>query len=204
MYHFEQFKFLIDPNLSVFSLIEHPKQKFGKRDPWTRSTYPVFTDAQLAEYNQKGYLIVRGLLSKEELPKFRTTLTNDPEVTETNAYTVEDSTAKKVHMTIINSPGKNLLGALGRSGRIIDNFERLFQDECYHYHFKTIRKEPKVGGSFEWHQDYGYWYPNGCVTPNMGTVFIAIDKCTNGKIFGGLICNRKWFFEVDRRQSQAR
>ena len=23
-----------------------------------------------------------------------------------------------------------------------------------------------------------YWYNNGCLFPDMGTVFIAIDKCT--------------------------
>ena len=38
----------------------------------------------------------------------------------------------------------------------------------------------------------------------MASCFIAIDKCTNGKIFGGLMGNREWFFEVGRRQSQAR
>ena len=25
-----------------------------------------------------------------------------------------------------------------------------------HYHFKLMKKEPKVGGAWEWHQDYGY------------------------------------------------
>ena len=29
-------------------------------------------------------------------------------------------------------------------------------DEIYHYHTKIMMKEPKIGGSFEWHQDYGY------------------------------------------------
>ena len=24
---------------------------------------------------------------------------------------------------------------------------------------------------------YRYWYNNGCLFPDMGTVFIAIDKC---------------------------
>ena len=66
----------------------------------------------------------------------------------------------------------------------------------YHYHTKLIMKEAHTGGSFVWHQDYGlasplkysnktvtsiiiirYWYKNGCLFPNMGTVFIAIDKC---------------------------
>ncbi|MBT5018383.1 MAG: phytanoyl-CoA dioxygenase family protein, partial [Planctomicrobium sp.] len=30
----------------------------------------------------------------------------------------------------------------------------------------------------EWHQDYGYWYNNGCLTPDMGSCLIAIDQAT--------------------------
>jgi ectoine hydroxylase len=121
----------------------------------------VFNDAQLAEFEQKGYLVVRGLLSQDEVTKFKSTMLTDAKVAETETFVREDGAGKKVDLTIINTPGKNLYGALARSGRLIDNFERLLKDECYHYHFKTIRKEPKVGGSFEWHQDYGYWYDNG-------------------------------------------
>jgi len=65
-------------------------------------------------------------------------------------------------------------------------------EEIYHYHskvinnsshnndhneqFKLMMKEAKTGGSFVWHQDYGYWYHNGCLRPEMGSIFIAIDK----------------------------
>ena len=37
-------------------------------------------------------------------------------------------------------------------------------------------KEAHTGGAHVWHQDYGYWYQNGNMLPEMGTVFIAIDK----------------------------
>ena len=36
----------------------------------------------------------------------------------------------------------------------------------------------QIGGRHVWHQDYGYWYENGCLTPDMGSVFIALDPCT--------------------------
>jgi ectoine hydroxylase-related dioxygenase (phytanoyl-CoA dioxygenase family) len=39
-------------------------------------------------------------------------------------------------------------------------------------------KEPKVGGAWEWHQDYGYWYNNGCLFPDMGSCLIAVDRAT--------------------------
>ena len=37
-------------------------------------------------------------------------------------------------------------------------------------------KESRTGGKFLWHQDYGYWYNNGILFPDMGTVWVAIDK----------------------------
>merc|ERR1719476_943441 len=39
-----------------------------------------------------------------------------------------------------------------------------------------MMKDPRVGGSHLWHQDFGYWCNNGCVYPDMGTVFIPLDK----------------------------
>lgn len=64
----------------------------------------------------------------------------------------------------------------------------------YHYHTKLTMKEAHTGGSFVWHQDYGYvitftfifsyysccycsyWYQNTCLFPDLASVFIAIDK----------------------------
>ena len=48
------------------------------------------------------------------------------------------------------------------------------------YSSKLIQKEPRTGGAFQWHQDYGYWYMSGNMTPDMCTVFIAMDPCDMG------------------------
>ena len=50
--------------------------------------------------------------------------------------------------------------------------------ELYHYHTKLMMKEARTGGRWNWHQDYGYWYNNGCLFPDMGSVFMALDPCT--------------------------
>jgi ectoine hydroxylase-related dioxygenase (phytanoyl-CoA dioxygenase family) len=41
-----------------------------------------------------------------------------------------------------------------------------------------ILKEPYVGGAWEWHQDYGYWYHNGCLFPDLASCMIAVDRAT--------------------------
>jgi ectoine hydroxylase-related dioxygenase (phytanoyl-CoA dioxygenase family) len=39
-------------------------------------------------------------------------------------------------------------------------------------------KEPFVGGAWEWHQDYGYWYQNGCLYPLLASCLIAVDRAS--------------------------
>ncbi len=51
-------------------------------------------------------------------------------------------------------------------------------DEPYHYHSKMIMKEARTGGAWAWHQDYGYWYDNGVLFPNLCSVFVAVDPAT--------------------------
>ncbi len=56
--------------------------------------------------------------------------------------------------------------------------ETLLCDEVYHYHHKMMFKEPRVGGAWAWHQDYGYWYDNGCLFPYLASCMIAVDRAT--------------------------
>ena len=88
-------------------------------------------------------------------------MTKDVFITNKERSTKRDRLNKTVDISLINTPGLNIYGALARSARMVDNVEILLKDECYHYHQKMIRKEPINGGNFEWHQDYGYWYENG-------------------------------------------
>ena len=67
---------------------------------------------------------------------------------------------------------------IARSERVVNRVEQLLTDEAYHYHSKMILKDAKVGGAWAWHQDYGYWYQNGLLFPNLCSVMIAVDNAT--------------------------
>jgi hypothetical protein len=45
-----------------------------------------------------------------------------------------------------------------RGARMVDTMEALLGGPVYHFQSKLTAKEPFVGGAWEWHQDYGYWY----------------------------------------------
>ena len=59
---------------------------------------------------------------------------------------------------------------------MVDTSAHLLGGDVYHYQSKLTAKEPEVGGAWEWHQDYGYWYYNGCLRPDLLSVMIALDK----------------------------
>ena len=83
----------------------------------------------------------------------------------------------KIRLSLWNHPGEGVYGMFARCERVVRSAERLLGGEVYHYHSKMIMKDPKVGGAWAWHQDYGYWYQNGVLFPLLTSVFIAVDPC---------------------------
>jgi ectoine hydroxylase len=140
------------------------------------NTRPLSPD-QLACFLKDGYLIVRSLLDSEETQLTLLAARND-EAIRIHAMDVADTKGRNTNLSLWNHPGNDIYGAIGRSRRIVDAMEQLLGDEVYHYHSKLSAKAPKVGGAWEWHQDYGYWYQNGCLFPDMASVFIALDPAT--------------------------
>src|SRR6266540_2430279 len=63
--------------------------------------------------------------------------------------------------------GDDLFGAVSASPRIVNGARALLREEVYHWHSKVMLKEPRRGGAWEWHQDYGYWYHDGCPYPRL-------------------------------------
>lgn len=135
------------------------------------------SNMQIESFQQDGYLVVRKLLDAEETALTLLSARHD-EAMRINAMKVIDTQGRSTNLSLWNHPGDDIYGAICRSRRVVDSMEQLLGDEVYHYHSKLSAKEPKVGGAWEWHQDYGYWYQNGCLFPDMASLFIALDPAT--------------------------
>ncbi|MFT4555273.1 MAG: ectoine hydroxylase [Porticoccaceae bacterium] len=135
------------------------------------------TDQQQSSFQSDGYLFIEGFLDSEETSLLQDACRQDATL-QSHAMAVRDSEGRKTNLSLWNHPGDDIYGTIARSERIVDSTEQLLGDEVYHYHSKLSAKQPKVGGAWEWHQDYGYWYKNGCLFPDMLSVFIAVDPCT--------------------------
>ena len=131
---------------------------------------------QIQTYAQDGYLILRNLFSPMETEKlYRTALEDD--AVRKNALDLNDQTGKKTRLSLWFTPGNDVFGYMTRSERIIRAIEPLLdsQSKVCHFHTKLMQKEPRVGGAWEWHQDYGYWYKNQFMFPDqLISVMVAL------------------------------
>ena len=137
----------------------------------------VLTDDQAARYHADGSVLLKGFFDSEEIDLLRRAAKEDHEL-DRRAFGRADGEGGKVRLSLWNHPGEGIYGMFARCRRVVRTAEKLLGGEVYHYHSKMIMKDPRVGGAWAWHQDYGYWYQNGVLEPLLTSVFIAVDPCT--------------------------
>jgi ectoine hydroxylase-related dioxygenase (phytanoyl-CoA dioxygenase family) len=94
-----------------------------------------------------------------------------------NALDLNDLSGKKTRLSLWFTPGTDVFGYLTRSEKMISSTAQLLDSDApvCHFHSKLMQKEPKVGGAWEWHQDYGYWYKNQFMFPDqLISVMVAL------------------------------
>lgn len=126
-------------------------------------------------YVGNGYVLIRNLLSPAEVAKLKGAVDSSDGV-QKHAYSRTDGGAVS-KLCIWKHPGQDVTGMVARSNKVADTAEQLMGgDEIYHFSTKLMMKDAKTGGGWCWHQDYGYYYFNGNLFPELATVFIAIDN----------------------------
>ena len=133
--------------------------------------------ADLEAFARDGFVIVPALLDSEETRRLAETARSDRRM-ELDATARSDAAGGQTVLTVRDSLVDDIYSRIARSPRVVRSMEQFLGDEVYHYHHKLMLKEPRVGGAWEWHQDYGYWYNYGCLYPSMASCYIAIDRAT--------------------------
>jgi hypothetical protein len=142
---------------------------------------PYLNSTQLSEFERDGFLIERNLFDAKEIKLLHNSAKNDQELDQ-QSQERRDAKGTAVRLTLWNHPGDGIYGMFARCKKLVGRMEELLGGEVYHYHSKMILKDPQIGGAWEWHQDYGYWYHYGCLQPLMASAMIAVDpaKLSNG------------------------
>ncbi len=138
----------------------------------------TLTDEHQRAFREDGYVMARGLFDADEMRGLLAIAKSDQAIIG-EAYVRKDAAGGETRLAVRNDlDDASVYAAIVRSRRIVDALAALLGDEVYHYHHKMMLKEPRVGGAWEWHQDYGYWYANGCLFPDMASCLIAVDRAT--------------------------
>ena len=136
------------------------------------------TPQLIDDFHQDGYLIVRELFDPQEIAGLLSFAKADAALAD-EAYVRRDSGGGETRLALRNDLDDTVpYTAVVRSQRIVQAMQILLGDEVYHYHHKMMIKQPRIGGAWEWHQDYGYWYNFGCLFPDMGSCMVAVDQAT--------------------------
>ena len=136
-----------------------------------------FTSDEFTQYQRDGFYIARRLFDEAEISKLRAFAQEDPSFAG-SVYGRKDASGNETKLALWNYAGDDLYSMFARSPRVVDRMEQALGGEVYLYHMKMMLKEPRVGGAWEWHQDYGYWYNNGCLFPLLASCLIAVSRAT--------------------------
>ncbi|MCO5946116.1 phytanoyl-CoA dioxygenase family protein [Mucilaginibacter flavidus] len=136
------------------------------------------TPAQVEQYNRDGYIILKDFCSPAEIDKLYSTALDDNAM-RNNALDLNDQSGKKTRLSLWFTPGNDVFGYLTRSEKVVGTVKQLLGGDSpvCHFHSKLMQKEPKVGGAWEWHQDYGYWYKNQFMFPDeLISIMVALTE----------------------------
>lgn len=135
----------------------------------------ALSEAQIRAYEEDGLVIARSLFDAQEVELLRGAMEHDPSVRD-HMLDRLDGEGRSTRISLWNRAGNSVYGLAARCDRMVDTVTRLLGGAVYHYQSKLTAKEPHVGGAWEWHQDYGYWYHNGCLRPDLLSCMIALDR----------------------------
>ena len=135
---------------------------------------------QVKQYQKDGYILVKGFCSRNEIDRLYGVAIQDDAMRK-HALDLNDQSGKKTKLSLWFTPGNDVFGYLTRSKKVIDVVASLLDSDApvCHFHSKLMQKEPKVGGAWEWHQDYGYWYKNQFIFPDqLISIMVALTPAT--------------------------
>lgn len=130
-----------------------------------------------AAFDENGFVLIPSFFNKEEIDLLYGIAINDTIISK-NAYDRGDKEGLRTKLSLWYSLDDSVYSLIARSERIVSGAQLLLGGEVGHFHSKLMQKEPKIGGAWEWHQDYGYWYRDGFLYPHMLSVLTALTPST--------------------------
>ena len=135
----------------------------------------MLTIDQIAHFDRDGFVFVEGMFSIAEVDILRKAVKSASRVRK-HTIVAHDADDNESPLAIWRDIGEDVFGVVSASPRIVNSMRALLREDVYHWHSKVMLKYPEGGGAWEWHQDYGYWYGDGCAYPRLASAMIVIDE----------------------------
>jgi len=154
---------------------------FPARPESIQPSHPVadpanrLSDAEIARFHADGFLVRKNFFTVDELTPLIDACHADPDV-DGAVSALSDSRGQPQEVATWTRLGNDLCGVFPRVARMVEAAESLLNLPVYHWHSKLSMKKPGSTGSWDWHQDFGYWYNEGTLYPDFVTVTVALDR----------------------------
>ena len=132
--------------------------------------------SEAADYARDGYVIRRGLFTRDEAALAEAVGRADRALKQAGA--MKDAAGRESKIWLDMQVREDIYNAFAHDDRILGPTEQLLESDVYVWHYKMMMKEPRVGGAWEWHQDYGYWYGDTCLYPRLLSCMIGVNRAT--------------------------
>ena len=154
---------------------------FPSRPESIQPSHPVadasnrLSDAEIARFHADGFLVRKNFFAIDEIAPLIDACHADPDV-DGAVSALSDSRGQPQEVATWTRLGNDLCGVFPRVARMVEAAEALLNLPVYHWHSKLSMKRPGSSGSWDWHQDFGYWYNEGTLYPDFVTVTVALDR----------------------------
>ena len=139
------------------------------------------TQDQRDAYERDGFVILRDLVSLEEVARIKRDLARASELRDGRVVREKGSDAVRMIYGMNETDGptaSQTVADLSCSSRLLQSAKDLIGEDVYLFHTKCNLKEAITGEIWQWHQDWGVWHHDGLERPDMVTVLLMLDEAT--------------------------
>jgi ectoine hydroxylase len=134
------------------------------------------TDEQLREFDEKGYLFLPGLFSREEAQVLKDAA-RDIYASDREEVWREKSGVPRIAFAAHEYDDAH--GMLGAHPRLIGPIMQILDEEVYMHQYKINAKAAFDGDIWQWHQDFGTWHrDDGMPEPRAMNISVFLDEVT--------------------------
>jgi len=146
------------------------------------------SEAQLDEFERKGYLFIPNLIDGEELEALRkemnALLSND--AYRDKAFSITEPESHEIRSLFAVHRLSERLGALASDERVAGAARQIIGDDPYVHQSRINYKQGFAGKGFNWHSDFETWHAEDGM-PNMHAVSASLILTDNHEFNGPLM-----------------